>query len=141
LYLSSYNFIQEITAQVRVWLIPLCRAAQEESKKIICPFWTFLQGSTNFRNLNCFMLFKINGKVFKSRAQYWAGNWPGATVRGVVACYGRWVPRRGGPSGGLARPSRLPTVRAGSLRPKSTRWHERPRLTDGSLGAGSRVRA
>jgi hypothetical protein len=32
--LSSYNFVQESTAQMRVWSSSLSRAAQEESNKI-----------------------------------------------------------------------------------------------------------
>jgi hypothetical protein len=34
LYLSSYNFVQEIITQMLVWSSPLCRAAQEYSYKI-----------------------------------------------------------------------------------------------------------
>jgi hypothetical protein len=50
----------------------------------------------NFGSLNYFLLFKTNGKAFKSRPQYWAGNWLGATVQGLAAqSYRGGVPRGG----------------------------------------------
>jgi hypothetical protein len=82
----------------------------------------------NFGSLNYFMLFKTNGKAFKSRAQYWAGNWLGATVEGLAAqsCRG------GVPRGGSG-------VRAGRTRGVvTTRW---PRMRWRGGVAGPRAPA
>jgi hypothetical protein len=48
-------------------------------------------------------------KRLKTRAQYWVGNWPGATVQGVAACHARPAnqptrPRPGGPVQSRRRP-------------------------------------
>jgi hypothetical protein len=52
----------------------------------------------------------------------WAGFWPKATARcGLVAQCGSWTPRRGGPSGGLARPSRWPNGAKRAARARALR--------------------
>jgi hypothetical protein len=66
---------------VYVWSIPLCRVAQEESKKnLVCHFLTLLQVSTNFRSLNYFLLFKINRNGFKNPGTVLSPVRPGATA-------------------------------------------------------------
>jgi hypothetical protein len=57
-------------------------------------------------------------KRLKTRAQYWAGKRPRATVRAVVACHTRSANHPAGPQpGGPVQPRRHPAARE-----RGTRW-------------------
>jgi hypothetical protein len=77
-------------------------------------------------------------KHLNTRAQYWAGNRPRATVRGVAACHARLAgpqPARPGFSCGAARvPARFARAgRAGGVVTArgTARWRARRRPGDG----------
>jgi hypothetical protein len=74
-------------------------------QNLVYHFWTFLQVSTNFENLNCFLLIKTIRKDFK-KDLHSAGPNParGYSPRDAVACHTWPADKLAGPRpGGLRR--------------------------------------
>jgi hypothetical protein len=82
----------------------------------------FLDNRTSFYE---FWEFETISRIYeiekrKNENRHWAGvsaqDHSAGVRRGLAACCGGWVPHCGSPSGGLARPSRWPTVRVRAAR-------------------------
>jgi hypothetical protein len=69
-----------------------------------------------------FCYLKQMEKHLKTQAQYWAGNRPGAIVRGMVACHVRLADQLAGPQpSGPIQPRRRSTARERGARTGCTR--------------------
>jgi hypothetical protein len=101
---------------------------------LICISRSYTLFSMIFRLSRHFIEILLNRKEKKNEIRQWAGvlaqDHSAGARRGLAACCGSWVPRRGG----LARPSRWPTVHAHGARAGATGRGHRGRSRRGGAG-------